>query len=102
MQTSQLGDQIPGAPLIPIPDLLAPEGGHTIVLDGEVRLRGSQCRRCATAAFPVRRVCMACGNRELDEVLLPGEGSLYSFTTVEVSSSRQVPYMIGYVDLDNG
>lgn len=85
--------------LIAMEDL--PEGGavHLIQVEGRYCLQGSQCRSCTRSFFPVKIVCPYCGADAPVHVALPAHGSLYSFTTVHVSSSRKTPYLLGYVDL---
>lgn len=69
---------------------------------GEVLLRGSQSRSSGSKAFPAREVCMETGARDMEPMLFGPYGTLYSFSTVQVSSTRTTPYTIGYVDFPNG
>jgi uncharacterized OB-fold protein len=62
-------------------------------------LRGSRCPSCGRHAFPPRAVCQHCLHGGLDDVSLGGVGTVYAFTTVHVSSSREVPYVLAFVDL---
>lgn len=66
------------------------------------RLIGTRCDVCSTLSFPKRAVCFHCGSRTLTAELLAPAGSLYSYSTVHISSSRPVPYTIGYIDLNDG
>ncbi|ASO21693.1 pimeloyl-ACP methyl ester carboxylesterase/uncharacterized OB-fold protein [Actinoalloteichus hoggarensis] len=61
-------------------------------------LVGNRCTDCGRRFFPGRRLCFGCGGLALEEVLLPREGTLYSYTRVHVSSAPP-PYTLGYVDL---
>lgn len=82
----------------PVRDLRPAE----VVVDdgpGGPALRGSRCPSCGGHAFPPREVCQHCLHRGLDDVSLGSVGTLYAFTTVHVSSSRDVPYVLAYVDL---
>ena len=84
-------------PLIPNSDL---DHGAFPRVDAESgRLRGSRCTGCGQVVFPHALACYRCRGLELEAVDLPDEGVLATFTTVHVSSSREVPYTVGYVDL---
>lgn len=88
--------------LHPIQDLVAPEGGHFKIVAGHVLLIGSRSRSSGSLAFPRREVCLTTGARDMEDMSFGPRGTLYSFATVHVSSSRPVPYTIGYVDFENG
>lgn len=66
------------------------------------RLLGGGCGDCGVRWFPYRQVCPSCAGARVERVLLGPSGTLYSWSTVHVSSSRPVPYTLGYVDLDEG
>jgi uncharacterized protein len=86
----------------PLPDLDALDA-PSVARDGEeVRLRGSRCEECGAAHFPARLLCFECTSDRLEPHLLGPYGTLYGWTTVHVSSSRPVPYAVGYVDLPEG
>src|SRR5699024_6100523 len=68
--------------------------------DGQ--LKESVCVTCGARAFPARTVCISCMGTNLASALLPDTGTLYSYSTVHVSSSRSTPYVLGYVDLPDG
>jgi uncharacterized protein len=69
----------------------------------QVHLQGMVCRRCGTKAFPRREVCSGCGSDEIAETELSAHGKLYSFSEVHVASKGfAVPYVVAYVDLDDG
>jgi uncharacterized OB-fold protein len=67
--------------------------------DGSPVLRGSRCTSCGQQAFPPRHRCTTCQHAMEQDVALPTQGTLYAFSTVHVSSSRPVPYTLGFVDL---
>jgi uncharacterized OB-fold protein len=90
------------APPVPVPDLGAEPELSATDPDGRPVLLGSRCRDCGELAFPERFVCARCTGDQLEVVPLGGEGSLYSYTTIHVSSSRSTPYTLGYVDLPAG
>jgi uncharacterized OB-fold protein len=73
-------------------------------LDGErLHLTGMACQECGTKAFPQREICSACASDKVAPVELAARGKLYSFSEVHVAPKGfPVPYVIGYVDLDDG
>lgn len=100
-QSLATGEIVP-ASLYPITDLAALSSPHFEIVDGQVLLRGSVSASSHSKAFPRREVCMETGARDMQDMLFGPFGTLYSFATVHVSSSRPVPYTIGYVDFPNG
>lgn len=94
-------DAGPSPDLQPILDIDL-EATHLSFASEEAQLVGSGCQDCGENVFPAREVCFYCGGRKMERVLMPTQGTLYSYSTVYVSASRPVPYTIGYVDLDNG
>lgn len=94
----------------PLQPTLAPHQGRTLAAneisvspDGDVRLRGVQCADCGMKVFPVTDVCPDCLSTSLKELMLGGEGRLYSYTTVHVAPPGwQTPYVVGYVDTPEG
>ncbi|MEU9330840.1 OB-fold domain-containing protein [Streptomyces canus] len=87
-------------PVAPLPDLVElVKVPVNVNSDGAPSLVGSRCEGCGAAYFPRRLVCYECRSAELQEHLLSRRGTLYSWTTVHVSSSRPTPYTVGYVDL---
>jgi uncharacterized OB-fold protein len=72
--------------------------------NGEVRLIGMRCPVCETRVFPAKDICHECGNEKgLEPALLSPTGTLYSFTEVHVAlKGFPSPYVLGYVDLDDG
>ncbi len=73
-------------------------------MEGEqLHLRGMVCRNCGTKAFPLREVCSACGSDQVGPVELSAAGKLYSFSEVHAAPKGfAVPYVVAYVDLDDG
>ena len=79
----------------------------------EPRLIGAQCASCGLVGFPAGPDpfnCHRCGGTEATEMLLPGRGTLWTFTTqdfrppsppydgADTAESFQ-PYALGYVEL---
>ncbi len=91
-----------GADALPIEDMKEGAKKPFELVDGQVRLRGSKSRSLGGMAFPEREVCLETGARDMEPFLFGGDGVLYSFSTVHVSSSRPVPYTLGYVDFPCG
>lgn len=72
------------------------------VRDEVVYLKGSVSRSSGSKAFPAREVCLETGRRDMDPMTFGPRGALYTFSTVHVSSTRETPYTLGYVDFENG
>lgn len=86
--------------LSPVADLAATE--QICRTGAEAGLIGMKCNACQTLAFPRRAYCCACGSSDTGEASLAPQGQLYSFSTVHISATRETPYTIGYIDLDDG
>jgi uncharacterized OB-fold protein len=73
-------------------------------LEGDrLHLVGMACAVCGTKAFPAREVCSGCGSDDVKPCELAASGNLYSFSEVHVAPKGfAVPYVVGYVDLDDG
>jgi uncharacterized OB-fold protein len=70
---------------------------------GEVVLYGADCGGCQNKLFPSTTRCPLCLSEDVHPVILPREGTLYSFSIVRVDSPQlRAPYAIGYVDLPSG
>lgn len=90
------------ADALPFRDLAPASEPPFEIRDGIVLLRGSVSRSSGSLAFPARAVCLLTGTRDMAPMTFGPRGTLYSFATVHVSSTRPVPYTIGYVDFENG
>ena len=73
-----------------------------VLVEGEPRLAMLRCEDCDQLLQPTRAVCFRCLNSRLRADAVESSGTLYAFTRVHVSAHREVPYAIGYVDLDAG
>jgi uncharacterized OB-fold protein len=71
---------------------------------GVVRLHGSKCAQCGSAAFPPHPICPACGAQSgQGTVELSPVGTLYTFSEVHIAPKGfATPYAVGYVDLPEG
>ena len=59
----------------------------------------ARCEQCATAVFPARPLCPACGSRSLRAERSSGRGVVYSTTTVH---RREEAHNVALVDLEEG
>ena len=68
------------------------------------RLLGSRCTACGTAGFPARPFCPHCRATDgITGVVLSPQGRVHSFTVVrQAPPGVEVPYVLAYVDLDDG
>ncbi|MDF2444537.1 MAG: hypothetical protein JWR01_2740 [Subtercola sp.] len=85
-----------------MPDLTAFDLATVTSGTDDPRLVGSLCQNCGATYFPQRLICFECRSEALEPHLLPSTGALYAWTTVHVSSTRQTPYTVGYIDLPGG
>ncbi len=68
-------------------------------------LLGMRCVDCDVVVFGPATFCQSCSSRELTEVELSTEGTLYSHTIVRVPPAGwpgPVPYVLGEVELPEG
>jgi len=73
---------------------------HIAARGDGIRLIGQQCKACGKTLFPRTGICPDCRSEDLQDVELPDEGVLYSWSVVHVAPKPWVtPYVIGYVDL---
>lgn len=72
-------------------------------------LKASVCSDCGAMAFPQNNTCMSCGSDRVAIVLLPAEGTLWTYTTQgfmpkapydsdETAETFQ-PFAVGYIEL---
>jgi uncharacterized OB-fold protein len=78
--------------------------GDAVRVSGKsAQLVGGKCDSCSLETFPRYAVCPGCMSEDVAEVNLPGEGAVYSLSTVHVGAPRwHKPLTLGYVDLTNG
>jgi uncharacterized OB-fold protein len=79
--------------------------------DGTPRLIGSACGACGTLIFPQQPSCPRCSGEDVAAVLLPSEGTLWSWTVQRFppksppyagGEAEFRPFAVGYVALDGG
>lgn len=90
----------PGPP--PAADLAVDARSAVVSAGGAWQLAGSECAHCGAVTFPSRTICHQCLSSDVRTAPVGSAGELYSWSTVYVSSSRPVPYTLGYVDLPRG
>jgi uncharacterized OB-fold protein len=69
------------------------------------RLEAGKCKKCGTAYFPPRLVCLECKSKEFTKINLSSEGKLLTYTVVRVGSdkfSQQSPFAVAIVELKDG
>jgi uncharacterized OB-fold protein len=75
------------------------------VRDGETwLLLASRCPGCGNRAFPATDFCHVCAGAEPPVVeRIPARGTVYSRTTIFTAPAEfPTPYVLAYVDLDDG
>jgi uncharacterized protein len=72
-----------------------------LALGEHPHLIARQCRQCGARFFDRRNACASCGGQAgFDDVVLPDEGVLRTFTIVSVAAPGvPVPYVAGVIDL---
>ena len=68
------------------------------------RYEAAQCTKCKKIFFPPRLVCNGCRGRDFEQVTLPRDGQVETFTVIRVAPSGfgdEAPYAVGIVNLDN-
>lgn len=88
---------IPGP--APAADLAVDARSAVVESGGAWQLAGSVCEACGAVTFPSRTICHDCLSSDVRAEPVGNSGELYTWSTVHVSSSRPVPYTLGYVDL---
>jgi len=69
------------------------------------RLEAGKCTKCGKVFFPRRLICDACHNRKFEDVTLPDQGKLLTFTIIRVAPEGygdQAPYAVGVVEMIEG
>ena len=69
------------------------------------RLEAAKCTVCGKIHYPPRVVCLECGATNFNDVVLPREGTIVTFTIVRVPPAgftEQTPLPIALVELDGG
>jgi uncharacterized OB-fold protein len=77
---------------------------HLVEREGDrIWLRGGKCRSCGELSYPLAELCWHCRAEAMEPVRLSRNGKLYAFSVVHAAPKGWlVPYVLGYVDLDDG
>jgi hypothetical protein len=69
-------------------------------------LRYQKCNACGSVVFYPKHHCTSCGSADLAWHASKGQGTLYTYSVVRANRSpafmEYVPYVLAYVDLDEG
>lgn len=61
-----------------------------------------RCMHCGAIEFPPKDACSRCGGAGLEWQAQPGDGEIYSCTTVRAVEKGKAPYNVSLVALDVG
>ena len=68
-----------------------------------IRLLAFKCTACGKVSFPKSDFCTYCLNEKIEAIELSGKGTLYSYTTLNVATSKfKPPHAIGWIDTPEG
>lgn len=102
MKTGGLFGDVADSDVAPLADLEAGARMYVIGERGEVLLLGARSASSGVPVFPSRPYCPETAAADMEPATFGPSGTLYSFSTVHVSASRPVPYILGYVDFPGG
>ena len=76
----------------------------------EKKLMAARCRNCGVLYLPPHPICTKCHGPDMEWVESKGKGKLAAFTVIAVGPSftldegysRENPYLVGIVELDEG
>ena len=90
----------------PLPRLPEPDSQPFWEATKDHELKYQKCDDCSSVVFFPRRHCTQCGSPNLSWYASAGEGTVYTFSVVRQNRSPSfrdlVPYVVAYVDLDEG
>ena len=69
------------------------------------RLEAGKCTGCGKVFFPPRLICDSCRGEQFEDVTLPSDGKLVTFTAIHVPASNfkdEAPIAYAVVELDDG
>lgn len=69
------------------------------------KLIGGECQNCGEVVFPYQEFCANCNTKNMSEITLSREGTIYTFSTIPnrpPNKKGEVPYSIGFVELPDG
>ncbi len=95
-----------GLPTRPLPRLDEPDTGPFWEAARRHELTYQTCDACGEVVFFPRSHCTACLSRSLSWNVSSGRGTVYTFSVVRVNRhpgfAGMVPYVVAWVDLDEG
>jgi uncharacterized OB-fold protein len=68
-------------------------------------MEGKKCNSCGFNMLNPSYSCPNCGNDSLQDVILSGDGSIYTYTVVNVGFghlAKKAPYILAIVELTEG
>ena len=90
----------------PLPRLAEPDTAPFWKATGSGQLTYQVCGRCGGIVFYPRRHCTHCTSLDLAWHTSAGVGTIYTYTTIRQHGQeffrRRVPYVVAFVDLDEG
>jgi uncharacterized OB-fold protein len=93
-------------PTTPLPNVDDPLSRPFWTATGEGRLVTQRCQLCGYLRFPPAPICPECLAEETEWTEIAPTGTLYSFATyhraLDPAFRAEVPYTIGYIELDAG
>ena len=78
---------------------------YTREIPQRYRLEAGKCTGCGKVHFPPRLICDACQGRDFENVTLPREGKVLTWTVIHVAPPNfdlESPYVIAIVELAGG
>jgi uncharacterized OB-fold protein len=69
------------------------------------RLEAGKCTQCGKVFFPPRLICDACRAETFETVILPRDGKIVSYSTINVPASNfadEAPVAYSIIELSNG
>lgn len=63
------------------------------------------CRSCGKKEIQPKRICARCHSKEFETETVKGEGNVYSYTVIHISSeefSEITPYTIALIEIEKG
>lgn len=101
-----MSDTDRGTTTRPLPQFPEPDTAPFWRATKDRRLTYQVCRDCDGIVFHPRRHCPHCGGLDLDWRDSAGHGTVYTFTVIRKnghpSFRSRTPYIVGFVDLDEG
>ncbi len=78
---------------------------YTREIPQRYRLEAKKCTQCGKVHFPPRLICDGCKDRNFEDVTLPREGKVLTWTVIHVPPPNfdlEAPYIVAIVELEGG